>query len=74
MLDLEEIAARLEDDERLMLRYRVRVVSGEESEWVVRCDPLLDVAEDRGILFVKRDGEPVYVLLDEAIEVLPAAD
>jgi len=32
---------------------------------------LLDVAEDCGILYVERDGEPAWVRVEEAIQVIP---
>lgn len=70
MVDLLEIAARLDDDERLMLRYRMPVGAGGKMQWVVRVDKLLDVAEERGLVYVERDGEPTWVTADEVIEVM----
>ncbi len=72
ILDLDEIAVRLDDEEKLLLKYRVREIVADEVDWVVRTDRLLDVAEDRGILYVERDGEPMWVTIDEAMDVLPA--
>lgn len=69
-LDLKKIAARLDDEEKLSLKYRFLVSDGEETEWVVRTDRLLDVAEDSNILYVDHDGEPVWVQLDEALELI----
>ena len=68
-MDLAGIAARLEAEEKLMLKYRVQVAQGDHVDWVVRTDRLLDVAEDRGILYVELDGSPVWIDKAEAIEV-----
>ena len=69
-MNLREIAARLENEEKLRLRYRAPAANGGQAGWVVRTDPLLDVAEDRGILYVDRDGEPAWVRFDEVIDVM----
>ena len=69
-LDLKRIAARLDDDESLSLKYRVPVVDGDQTEWAVRTDRLLDVAEDRQILYVDQDGEPAWVAVSEVIELV----
>ena len=70
--DLEELALRLEAEEKLRLRYRwpVRAYGGGVVEYEERVDPLLDVAEETGVLFVSQDGEVMKVHLHEAIEVL----
>jgi hypothetical protein len=70
MVNLLEIAARLDEDERLMLKYRMPVGAEGQVQWVVRVDRLLDVAEERGIVYVERDGEPAWVAVDEALEVM----
>lgn len=70
-VNLREIAIRLDGEEELMLRYRVPVAVPEGMDWVVRTDRLLDVAEDCGILYVERDGEPAWVRVEEAIQVIP---
>ena len=70
MVNLMEIAARLDENEKLMLKYRMPVGAGGGMQWVVRVDRLLDVAEDRGLVYVERDGEPAWVAVDEALEVL----
>lgn len=69
-VDLRTIAARLEDDEKLALKYRALTTEEGRVEWVVRTDRLLDVSEDRQILYVDRDGTPVWVRVDEVVEVL----
>ncbi len=70
MIDLTEIAARLDRDEKLMLKYRMPVGDEGRMQWVVRIDRLLDVAEDCGILYVERAGEPAWIAVDEALEVV----
>ncbi len=69
-LNLKEIAARLDEEKRLKLKYRQPVMTDEGTEWVVRTDPLLDVAEDRKILYVDCEGQPIWVRVEEAIEVV----
>ena len=69
-MDLRDIAARLEDDEKLVLKYKALVKKNNQVEWVIRTDRLLDVSEERHILYVDRDGDPVWVRIDEAIEVI----
>ncbi|MBI2843745.1 MAG: hypothetical protein HYX78_10130 [Armatimonadetes bacterium] len=67
MVDIEEVAARLDNDEPLNLKYRARVNGS--TELVIRVDRLLDVAEDQGIFYVDHDGQPIWVRQEEAIEV-----
>ncbi|MEN6373052.1 MAG: hypothetical protein ABFD64_13690 [Armatimonadota bacterium] len=66
-MDLGKIAARLDNEEKLWLKYRAPVGSDGKSE--IRKDRLLDVAEESDVLYVDRDGEPVWVRVDEVIEV-----
>jgi len=72
-IDLDDLALRLDAEEKFRLRYRwpARALSDGTIEYEERVDPLLDVAEDRGILFVSQAGQVMKVHLDEAIEVLP---
>jgi hypothetical protein len=70
-VDLKQIAARLDNEEKLHLKYKTLAAVDGCNEWVIRTDRLLDVAEDREILYVERDGEPVWVHATEAIEVIP---
>jgi hypothetical protein len=74
MMDLNKIAARLDNEERLSLKYWVSAALGEQGECQVRTDRLLDVAEDRGIFYVDRNGEPTWVSVDEVIEVVSDSD
>ena len=71
--DLFDLAMRLEADEKMTLRYSWPL-SDENTGAVLyeeRADPLLDVAEESGVLFVYHNGDILKVLADEAIEVLP---
>lgn len=70
MLELNDIAIRLDNEENLRLKYRSPVSAGNGVEWETRTDKLLDVAEESGVLYVERDGEPVWVKAEEAIEVV----
>lgn len=72
MIKFTDIAARLDNDEKLNLKYRMPVDKRGRVEWVERIDPLLDIAEDSKILYVDRDGEPSWVKAEEVIEVVPA--
>jgi hypothetical protein len=63
-MDLRKIAAKLDEKEILSLKYKM----GCDGE--IRTDRLLDVAEDTGILYVSQNGVPVFVKLDEAIEII----
>ncbi len=67
-MDLKKIALRLDNNERLALKYRLTTTDGRTEE--IRTDRLLDVAEDGGLLYVERNGVPVYVKIDEAIELI----
>jgi len=71
-MDLSDIAARLDADERLKLTYRFPVSSGSGAvRYETRTARLLDVAEDADLLYVRHEGEVIWVKVDEAIEVLP---
>lgn len=75
MVDLSDIAARLDRDEKLTLKYRVPVRSADgEVEYEVRAGRLLDVAETAQILYVSHEGQVIWVKLEEAIEVQPLGD
>jgi len=73
VLDLYDIAARLEAEESFILRYRFPVGKKDESvETEIREGKLLDVAEETGRLYVSYQGEVIWVRLDEVVELLPA--
>lgn len=72
MLDLADIAARLDNDEKLTVTYRfpVRGSNGDVS-YETRSGRLLDVAEDAKLLYVSHDNQVIWIKLDEALEVAP---
>lgn len=70
MLNLSEIAARLDEDENLLVKYRVSVNLKGNQENQIRTDRLLDVAEENGILYVEQNGAPVWLKADEVIEII----
>ena len=73
-MDLFEIAERLDADEKLKLKYRWIVKSGDgpPHRETVRFDKLLDVEPERGSLFVSfGDGDVIWVSAQEALEVMP---
>lgn len=72
MIDLSDVAARLDADEKLKLTYRFPVSSGSGAvKYETRTAKLLDIAEDSSLLYVRHEGEVIWVKMDEAIEVLP---
>jgi hypothetical protein len=75
LIDLYDIAARLEAEEKLKLRYRFPVCSADgEVRYETREGKLLDVAEDAKLLYVSHGGEVLWVKLEEAIEAIPDGD
>lgn len=72
LIDLSDIAARLDADEKLKLTYRFPVSSGSGSvTYETRTARLLDVAEESEMLYVRHEGEVIWVKVDEVLEVLP---
>ncbi len=72
MLDLSDIAARLDADQKLKLTYRFPVSSGSGSVcYETRTARLLDVSEESNVLYVRHEDEVIWVKMEEAIEVLP---
>jgi hypothetical protein len=71
-LDLTNIAARLDADEKLSVTYRfpVRAASG-EVQHEIRTDRLLDVAEPAKLLYVSHAGDMIWIKVDEVIEIAP---
>lgn len=75
MVDLLDISARLDADEKLNLSYRFLVCAADgQVEYETRTGRLLDIAEEARLLYVSHQGEVIWVKLDEAIEVVPAAE
>jgi|LSQX01.1.fsa_nt_gb hypothetical protein len=74
LLDLSAIAAKLDADERLKLTYRLPISSSDGSVvYETRTARLLDVSEESGLLYVRQEGEVIWVKIDEAVEVTPDA-
>ena len=74
MIDLSDIAARLDAEERLKLTYRFPVsVGGGTVRYETRTARLLDVEEESNLLYVRHEGEVIWVKIDEALEVMPDA-
>jgi len=72
LIDLADVAARLDAEERLQLTYRFPVSSADgQVNYETRTAKLLDVAEQAKLLYVQHEGEVIWVKLDEAIEVEP---
>lgn len=73
MVDLSEVAARLDAEEKLKLRYKFpkRSRDGKEVTWCERCGKLLDVEEEANLLYVSQENAVVWIKKDEALEVLP---
>lgn len=72
MIDLSDIAARLDADEKLKLTYRFPVSSGGGTvRYETRTARLLDVAEESNLFYVRHEGEVIWVKIEEALEVLP---
>lgn len=75
MLDLNEVAARLDADEKLSLKYRFPVsLANGQVEYETREGKLLDVAEDARLLYVSCNGEVIWVKEDEVIDITQQAD
>ena len=72
MVDLSDIAARIDADEKLKLTYRFPVSSGSGSvKYETRTARLLDVAEESDLLYVRHEGEVIWIKVDEVLELLP---
>ena len=70
LVDLADIAARLDADEKLQLKYKIRVRSADGGvAYETRTGQLLDVAEEPRLLYVRHQDQVIWVKLDEAIEV-----
>lgn len=73
MVNLSDIAVRLDSNEELTLTYKYPVSTPDgQVEYQTRKGKLLDIAEDAKILYVSHESEVVWVKLDEAIDVSKA--
>lgn len=70
MVDLSDVAARLDADEKFTVKYRfpVRSASG-QVEHETRTGKLLDVAEETRLLYVSHEGEILWIKEREVVEV-----
>ena len=72
MIDLFDVAAKLDADEKLKVSYRFPVRSADgEVEYETREGKLLDIAEDAKLLYVSHKGEVIWVKLEEVVSVAP---
>ena len=72
MVDLVEVAARLEAEEKLKLTYRFPVRSARgDVAFETRQGDLLDVAEEAGLLYVSHRGDVIWVKIEEVVEIAP---
>ncbi len=70
MVDLSDVAAKLDADEKLSVKYRFPVRSADgQVEHEVRTGRLLDVAEEAGLLYVSHQGEILWIKRAEVVEV-----
>jgi len=74
VVDLVEIAARLDAEEQFTVKYRFPVrIAGGHVKHETREDKLLDVAEEAGLIYVSHHGEILWIKLEEVLEVIPEA-
>lgn len=74
MVDISDVAARLDADEKLKLTYRFPVSDADgRVDYETREGQLLDVAQDANLLYVSHRGNVIWVKVDEAISVTPDA-
>ena len=70
MVDLSDVAARLDSDEKLQVKYRFPVRSADgQVEYETRTGKLLDVAEEARLLYVSHEGEILWIREREVVEV-----
>lgn len=72
LLNLSDIAVRIDADEKFKLTYRTPVSSDDGTVvYETRTARLLDVAAESGLLYVRHEGEVIWVKAEEAVEILP---
>ena len=71
-MDLSNIAARLDAEEQLNIKYRfpIRTADG-HVDFETRVGKLLDVAPDAKLLYVSHEDAVIWVKPEEVIEVAP---
>ncbi len=70
MINLSEVAAKLDADEALTLTYRFPIETADGGlTYETRKAKLLDVAEEAGLLYVSQGGKIIWVKIEEAVEI-----
>jgi hypothetical protein len=70
LVDLTEVAARLDADEKLAVKYRFPVSSGNgHVDYHIREGNVLDVAEESQRLYVSHNGDVIWINADEVIAI-----
>lgn len=75
MIDVSDIAFRLDAEEKLKLTYRfpVRTADG-QLDHQVREGKILDVSEEADLLYVSHNKEVIWVKPEEVVDVAPDDD
>ena len=69
-MDLTEVAARLDADEKLAVKYRFPVSSANGTvEYQTREGNVLDVAEESQRLYVSHNGDVIWIKADEVVSI-----
>jgi hypothetical protein len=69
-VDLAEVAARLDADEKLAVTYRFPVSSATgEVEYQTRQGNVLDVAEESQRLYVSHNGDVIWIKAEEVVSI-----
>lgn len=75
MLDLFDIASRMEEDEKFILKYKIPISNKDGSViYETRESKLLDVAENTGRLYVEYKGQIIWVQVDEVVELISESE
>lgn len=70
MVDLSDIAARLDADEKLKVTYRFPVRSADgDVEYETRAGSLMDVSEEAKLLYVAQMGEVIWIKFEEVLDI-----
>ncbi|MEN6584168.1 MAG: hypothetical protein ABFD54_17110 [Armatimonadota bacterium] len=72
LVDISDVAARLDADEKLKLTYRFPVSNADgRVDYETREGRLLDISQDANLLYVAHSDAVIWVRLEEAISVSP---
>ena len=70
MVDLAEVAERLDADEKLKVAYRFPVSNADGQVDYETCEGrLLDVSQEANLLYVTHKGDVIWVKLEEVVEL-----